>query len=295
MKVSFKNEKKYKEQVNLLKSAIQKYDEGLEESALDMAIRCRVLLHDTNKSKSLLSMMNMKSIKFKSIQNEFIPSNLAPFTKNVSYNCSIKKDYAILTYHPAFSENYEIIFGLDFCDWWNEIIIKDNNGNIFSRKDIVLFLANKAGGAHIDEEIPESFFLLEEANSIGIFASHNGEKYLPSNSVLYAEMYIIAFELLLSLNVINKEIIQFYDDWMVSKTENRLRINTINTGAIFYYYRKRVNEWNSAIYEIAQGQEPKEKTAEFFERFWYGKFYDGSKNTIVKVEDKRTLLWTVKM
>jgi hypothetical protein len=37
-----------------------------------------------------------------------------------------------------------------FADWWNDPVIKDDDNELLSRRDFVLALANKDGGAHID-------------------------------------------------------------------------------------------------------------------------------------------------
>jgi len=43
--------------------------------------------------------------------------------------------------------------------WWNEPVMKTLEG-IYSRKDLILWAANKDGGAHVDAELPDMYSLL---------------------------------------------------------------------------------------------------------------------------------------
>ena len=52
-------------------------------------------------------------------------------------------------------ENYE---NLLFDEWWGMQIIKINN-EVFTRKDLILSVANKDGGAHIDRNLPLSYLM----------------------------------------------------------------------------------------------------------------------------------------
>ena len=51
-----------------------------------------------------------------------------------------------------------------FNDWWNEINFDDKK-NKFTRRDIVTYVANQDGGAHVDPELDESYATLTKMNS----------------------------------------------------------------------------------------------------------------------------------
>ena len=53
-----------------------------------------------------------------------------------------------------------------FEDWWNEIIFDDTK-NKFTRRDIITFVANQDGGAHVDDELHEKYAMLGKMNSLG--------------------------------------------------------------------------------------------------------------------------------
>jgi hypothetical protein len=55
-----------------------------------------------------------------------------------------------------------------FNNWWNvDIVLSDQKKNTFTRRKIILELANTDGGAHVDPEINESYFDITRSNSIG--------------------------------------------------------------------------------------------------------------------------------
>lgn len=51
--------------------------------------------------------------------------------------------------------------------WWTHPVVKDVDGTLFSRKDFVLALVDKEGGAHVDPEIEESYNKIANFNSLG--------------------------------------------------------------------------------------------------------------------------------
>lgn len=88
-------------------------------------------------------------------------------------------------------------FCYTFDDWWNEVIF-DDKSNVFTRKDIILFVANNDGGAHVDPELKESFFLLSKQNSLGFMDNFD---QAPENNPIYQAVRSIAEEFLISLKI----------------------------------------------------------------------------------------------
>ena len=86
-----------------------------------------------------------------------------------------------------------------FEQWWNEVVIKDRGGNTFTRKDIVLTMANKEGGAHVDPNLNESYANLTRFNAQGWKVITGGTVTVPENSITAASMRQIAHEMLESL------------------------------------------------------------------------------------------------
>ena len=83
---------------------------------------------------------------------------------------------------------------VDFHTWWNEPVIRDDHGHLFSRRDIVLVVANQDGGGHVDPEIDEAYHRLANENSIGfIQVGPEGEKPVEHIEKVYVRH--IAWEL----------------------------------------------------------------------------------------------------
>ena len=65
--------KHLKEQIYFLKRSSESFDNGYESEGKRLAVTLRVLLHDSNKSTSLLSQLNKKDILFYDTATEYYP------------------------------------------------------------------------------------------------------------------------------------------------------------------------------------------------------------------------------
>lgn len=61
---------------------------------------------------------------------------------------------------------------VDFDTWWGGTIFKDTKGNILTRRDLVLSLANKDGGAHVDPSLDEVYAKISRYNALGLLVGH---------------------------------------------------------------------------------------------------------------------------
>jgi len=85
-----------------------------------------------------------------------------------------------------------------FSEWWEKVVIVDSNKNKFTRRELVLTLANKEGGAHVDPLIDEAYAELTRHNSVGWIVS-DGKSEMPINDVELFSVRQIAHEVLKSL------------------------------------------------------------------------------------------------
>jgi hypothetical protein len=85
-----------------------------------------------------------------------------------------------------------------FREWWQETVIVDQSDKSFSREKLVLTLANKEGGAHVDPKIDAEWVALTRDNSLG-WVTGNGDDQRPMKDAELHSVRQIAFELLLSL------------------------------------------------------------------------------------------------
>jgi hypothetical protein len=152
---------KLKDQRTLLRNACRGFDEGSHPEAQNIAVRLRVLLHDTRKSHSLLGQLGVKErLPYVdtngaegppgSIQMGgglcIISANLTPDGGTSRYTAPLG-DLAPDRFHPPQA----------FVDWWSIPVVDDDHGRPVSRRQFVLWLANKEGGAHIDPDVDDTY------------------------------------------------------------------------------------------------------------------------------------------
>lgn len=182
MKYSLSEEdlkKHLNEQFLFLQNSAKSYDLGFTSEAKRIATTLRVLLHDTNKSKSLLTLLGKKKIKFYNSAEEY-ESGLAPKLKLVSLTLRGEGNHINDALYKAHLDNWPPsgkIEKTEFLQWWNQIVMIDLKGNKFSRKALVLAVSNRDGGAHVDPKLNAAYANLTKFNSLGwILISDNREK-----------------------------------------------------------------------------------------------------------------------
>jgi hypothetical protein len=191
-----------KENFNFLKSSAKAYDAGLEEEAKRIAVAIRTLVHDTNSSHSLLKQLNIKDQKYldsasKRTGKEFGSYRGLTLMHHNSDGTWAFTPKCILPPKPGEQYSYK-----SFDQWWNGVVIIDNNENEFTRKQLVLALANKLGGAHVDPKLNQKFYDLYKIGSHGILVIEEF-KSIPISGLELASVRQIAFEL---ITVLEKEL-----------------------------------------------------------------------------------------
>lgn len=84
----------------------------------------------------------------------------------------------------------------NYKEWWEDKFIEVSNNNVFSRKDIVLALANKEGGTHLDPDIEVKFDQLYK-DSLGQEGATGNAKLQPVKpNIAYATVRQIAYEVM---------------------------------------------------------------------------------------------------
>lgn len=102
---------------------------------------------------------------------------------------------ALPLYKQHLPDWYQSYRRISFDEWWNNIVLKIDE-HALSRKDLVLSMANKDGGAHIDIKKPENYTLAKEAK---IVLDIRGVKTEFSRNVVCASVAQIGWELLNSI------------------------------------------------------------------------------------------------
>lgn len=197
---------KLKEQITILKKRMSEFDRGDELEIFNIATIVRVLVHDTRNSHSLLNQLGIKdNIYFHSFASKYCVQNMMSYTGLVGIRMETGTGLSFIGVSKTIKNDPEKKINLlchKFDDWWTEVVIDDKKKQ-FSREDLVLFLVNKGGGAHIDLEIDDNIFNLHYENSIGwkyVEESHNGTIEInPINNLIYVTVFEIARELLISI------------------------------------------------------------------------------------------------
>lgn len=142
------NAKALKEQYELLKNALNDYYAGVEVRAIDVAVRIRALVHDTKDSHAFLATMDPN---YRTLDIYHRP----PLGKNVVFairqGIQMSGDGKSKSIRDDFKLGFHELVPLE--RWWTEEYLRI--GPVHSSKSqIVLDVANKDGGAHVDPNVP---------------------------------------------------------------------------------------------------------------------------------------------
>jgi hypothetical protein len=187
------------EQIDFLRWSGHGYDSGAEHEAKRLSVPIRTLVHDTRMSTSLLKQMGVKD------QLGWVdrgPPEPPPGVQVIGFGlCVIRHrfDTGVSAYEPSIRNAApdRLHAPVSFTDWWERPILSDQQDHKFSRRDLVLAVANKDGGAHIDAELDERYRALSLENSLGM--TQEPDRPI-ANSVVLASVRQIAEELLQTLD-----------------------------------------------------------------------------------------------
>lgn len=175
--------------LNFLRLSASAFDAGHTSEAKRLAVTTRLLLHDTNRSKSLLGLLGWKQgVGYLDTAHDYNPNNLISHLGLVVFGGG--SYIAPLDDRP----NKFILFP----KWWNKIIIVDKNKNQFNRRELILALANKDGGAHVDPKLSKAYSDLTRKNSVGWLLS-DGTIDKPMVNIERFSMRQIAHEVIRSI------------------------------------------------------------------------------------------------
>ena len=215
MKTEKQLKEKVVEQLRFIHKSSNYYDSGDHSEAIRIAAAIRILIHDTKNSKSLLKQLEKKDIPFfdSSIgENEqafFEISNLdkvvmggkedlpyaALLAKKMYGPGQTKLEYLPIVFYSRFDNNRHLR-PVPFDVWWSLVVFDDYNGNKLTRKDLILTMTNKDGGAHVDEKLPSQYERFKE--NVLFHSVMGNEIEVPINIPLNASVYQIGFEIIVT-------------------------------------------------------------------------------------------------
>ncbi len=183
-----------------MKEGADRFDDGVEQEAINLAVRIRVLVHDTNRSISLLTLLGKKKMMFYDSAPPINTSNLLSETPLLLIRFNREEGGSYRARLDALGDKAPNR-GVPFSKWWNKSVILVIPNDRFSRRDLVMTVANKAGGAHVDPELPSAFANVAKFNSVGWKSMIDGFEDDPTNSPVSASIRQITHEMLRSLSV----------------------------------------------------------------------------------------------
>ena len=216
------------EQIGLLQTACSLYDQGNKDAAKFIAVSLRVLLHDTQQSHSLLKQIGLREKKFsewnfsgqrrkaaakgKAPNNQWTVQFSGPLSDQQSTPPPILEGVATASCRlliqfvgPTGGEFVVPLSSLGseirkrFGNWWTDEVVRDVHDRTFSRRELVLNIANTVGGAHIDPGLEQGYLDFSRKNSLGWNFSTNGHDWQAIPAPHLACMRQIAHEVLMTL------------------------------------------------------------------------------------------------
>lgn len=194
---------RFDEYMMLMNVLCKCYDDGNDIVALSIATATRVLVHDTEKSTSLLRHLGSKSVKFLSTNSVRDPTEHVHLGLVRRINVGVNDGQGgEAKYWPLCDERYfhsprEHFAMVAFDDWWGEHIF-ENRRSFLTRKDLVLAIANKDGGAHFDTEVEVRYddFRKHWSGGSSLVGRRSGVKRGYDNIPIYPAIRQIAYEIL---------------------------------------------------------------------------------------------------
>jgi hypothetical protein len=170
------------DQISFLIDSAISFDNGFEGESKRLAAVIRILVHDTTKSSSLLTQLNKMKILFIDSANVFldnpIPQDCLTMTRLSKKEGETALDGDYIAPLDNRLPNIKLVKKIGFNRWWNQnIVVKDKNKNVFKRKDLILVVADKEGGAHVDPELDQAYVNLAKFNSLAwVIYTEDGKK-----------------------------------------------------------------------------------------------------------------------
>jgi hypothetical protein len=151
------------DQLQLLRLSCESYDRGIEVAGKLIALQLRVLLHKKNRSHALLDQLGYRSGLFAS-SGQVVPENALFATPLLAMRLS-GNDWKILPKIHVDLATHDYRF-LHFEGWWQEVVLVTMTQAKFTRMELVLHVADKDGGAHVDPGLDEDYLTLSRQGAV---------------------------------------------------------------------------------------------------------------------------------
>ena len=161
--------RKVREQVSLLRLLGGTFDQGERVAGYPLATVIRVIVHETSRSHALLAQVGeLGKMLFVDTSVPINPDNLLRSHGGL----------VLLKMMPGVGSEWvprkevppvpvALPRDVPFSVWWNTDVMNDGHGTLWSRRKMVLTIANEEGGSHVDPAQPVDVRAIEDENSMG--------------------------------------------------------------------------------------------------------------------------------
>ena len=192
-----------RDQIIFLQNSSRLFDEGWQQEAKRLALNIRVLIHDTDRSTSLLKLLGVKEdLQYLNTVPPINPRNILPESNFLI--CRVSSNQISYLAPLADSPWFDIKNVVNFETWRNQVVYKDGESE-WSRWNFINWLANKEGGGHVHPTPVASYDeTVREGESRWTMTAMDEDSRTvisknPQENLVYVGLRQIAFEILETL------------------------------------------------------------------------------------------------
>lgn len=143
-----------REQMGFLHASLRTFYEGNFAESVRIATTIRVLVHETGRSKSLLQQARPNGLELPILDHV---RERTEHEEILSFAVSVRLGSPVAPAVDLGSTHYSLS---SVGAWWNRTVFtfpKFGTQLVYRRKQVILILANKEGGAHVDENEDQDY------------------------------------------------------------------------------------------------------------------------------------------
>jgi hypothetical protein len=170
--------KRLREQLGFIERSGAGFDHGHREEAMRIATALRVIFHHTSSSTSLLHHLGATAVKIRTDAPDRQKQNAALGGRKIVGEFS----WSLASMSPAAGGKFAPCADakaphrmLDAPAWWQEVFAHVD-GRDYTRRAVVLWAANKDGGAHVDDVLPPEYEAIKATGALGYLELQDGSK-----------------------------------------------------------------------------------------------------------------------
>jgi hypothetical protein len=182
-------------QVHFIRKSCADFDRGDVDEATRLATPIVNIVFDKGTHTSLLTQLNQKEIEFVDTATPDQPGNLIAYSGLYATFMGV----GVIDLKPHLDDGLVPPRLVDFDHWWNTPVFNDRKETVFSRGDLLRFVRDTDGGAHIDPDLHEGYARLAKEKSDGWTMTVNGVEVKPKTGPDQASLRQIAHEVMLTL------------------------------------------------------------------------------------------------